>query len=73
MSWQQLVEQMEPLFGRTYLKGDKSYILDGLVHASDDYYYSMWDKEDKSFTQWSCVGTLAAYGFKLAYTFEGEG
>lgn len=63
-NWRNIVKDCEHLIGETYMYKGTEYILFGLVHGDDDYYYGMSSTEGRNMLL-SCVGSIEGYGFTL--------
>ena len=66
-NWRAIVEEMEPLFDKEYVDENGAlHRLSGVLWASDDFYYAMWNPATREMKLLTCVGRLAEMGFKLA-------
>jgi len=65
-NWRNLVNEYEPLFNRKFknVYDDKVYILLGLTHGPDDFYYLMWNEDDGMHLA-TCVGALTSVAYVL--------
>ena len=64
-NWRQIVKECTPLIGGSYrAKDGTKYVLFGIVHGDDDYYYGMASDEGRNMLL-SCVGSIEGYGFTL--------
>jgi hypothetical protein len=65
-NWRKIVQETEPLIGKTFLDNrGKPYVLFGIVHGGDDYYYGMCSIPDFTVELLSCVGSIKTAGFTL--------
>lgn len=65
-NWRKIVGEYQHLFDRKYKNEDgKVFIFYGILHGSDDYYYLMWNTEEKNMWLLSCVGHIESYGYTL--------
>lgn len=68
-NWRNIVKQHESLLDNIYVstrgryKG-KEYRFFGIVHASDDYYYGLYDVNTREVILLSCVGDIKGFGFE---------
>jgi hypothetical protein len=63
-NWRAIVAEVEPLLDTKFIDDDGYiWVLYGLVHGKDDYYYGMRRLDGKT-TLLSCVGNLQAHGFE---------
>ncbi len=70
-NWRAIVTDNEQYLDKTFICAGKEYALFGVVHASDDYYYGMTEKETGKFVLVSCVGSLKTFGFELKENQDG--
>jgi hypothetical protein len=65
-NWQRIVKKSGPLLDETYKDSlGVEYIFCGVMHGSDDYYYSMWPKAGGHMQLLSCVGSIEMHGYSL--------
>lgn len=64
-NWRALVSEVEPLLDTKFIDVDGYiWLLYGLVHGKDDYYYGLRRLSDGKLTLLSCVGDLHSHGFE---------
>lgn len=70
--WNSLVEQYAPKYDKLYRDSLTGTVYEffGLVHASDDYYYGLWDVENKKLLLSTCVGSLESFYEELGSVAE---
>jgi hypothetical protein len=62
-NWRHIVKETGPLIGRRFKADDGEYVLFGIVHGDDDYYYGM--SKPGQLRLLSCVGSIEQHGFKM--------
>lgn len=61
-NWRLILKEVEHLFNSTYIGyNGQEYTFFGLVHAGDDYYYGMSNKNGVMLL--SCVGSIEGHGY----------
>ena len=67
VNWRNIIKEYEKFLDKKFVKenGEEFYLV-GFVHASDDYYYLLWNCKEKRHEQWSCVGSLENFGLELS-------
>ena len=63
-NWNALTEETESLLDHQYMYGNRQFTFFGLVHASDDFYYGMYDPNMRELRFLSCVGSIENGGFE---------
>lgn len=61
-----ITEECNEFFGRYYMFQGNIYKFTGIIVGWDDYYYGMVSEVDNTLHQFSCVGSLETWEFKLA-------
>lgn len=68
-NWRLIIKECEDLFHKEFVydygDGDNVWILYGIVHTNEDYYYGMINKNSKKTSLLSCVGSLDTHGYYL--------
>jgi hypothetical protein len=66
-NWCSILSEYECMIGSYFINNGTRYLLAGITHAEDDYYYLMYDVDKKKYTMVSCVGSLEQLGYEETY------
>jgi len=63
-NWRKIIYDTDPLIGKKFKNNTGDiYILVGVMHGDDDYYYCMWRDNDMKLL--TCVGSIEQQGYVL--------
>jgi hypothetical protein len=65
-NWRAIIAETEPLLDKKFRDREgKVFILYGVVHGSDDYFYGLLPVEEGKAVLLSCVCSIESYGYTL--------
>jgi hypothetical protein len=63
-NFREIIKDTEPLFDKEFVdSNDNTFILSGILYASEDFYYCMWSSSGCQYL--SCLLKIEDYGFTL--------